>query len=166
VDHRQVAVSAADRDLVDGQAPEILERGPSEAPLEVLLEQPLHQIPAHAQMMGHVRHRHVTGELEHVAGEALRVAVLARSERDLGPPDAVAALALQPGDLQHDPDRPGPDRQRPETAWLSPSPDHPTTPAGHAAKPLRGLHDVEVNLASDVLRTLMDVALQPERVVQ
>lgn len=76
-------MAAADADLVDGQQPQVLERGSTEAFAQGLLEQVLDQVPAHPQVLGHVLDL-MLGELHDVAGQPLRVAVLARREADLG----------------------------------------------------------------------------------
>jgi len=61
---------------------EIAGARPAEPTLELRLHDRLDQLPAHPQVLSHVPHRHASGHLQHVAGEAPGIAVLARGEVD------------------------------------------------------------------------------------
>ena len=163
--HGQVAVPVADADLVDSHEPEIPQPGLAEASPELLLHQVLDHVPAHVQVLCHVPHRHVTGQLHHIACESHRVVVLARSEGHCGLPHSPALPALQPRHRQHDPDRAHPNREPSKPAYPSAPADHSSAPAGRAPNPFDGLFDCEVDRAADVLRARVDVAAHPKCVV-
>jgi hypothetical protein len=100
------------------------------------------------------------------AGQPLRVAVLARRERDLGLAHRTAHFALQARHLQLDPHRALADRKPPEPALTSASADDLLTLARRALQLRDGLLNPEANLASNVLGPLVDIAVHAERVIQ
>ncbi len=164
--HREVALAPFDGDLVDGDPSQIPELRLAEPTQQLGLQDLLHQPPAHPEMAGDVPHRHAPGEVEDVAGKALRVPMLARRERDLGLPDAPTCLAAQTGDPELDPHRTPPDRQPPESPRPPALADHSPAPAGHTSElVLRGL-DGEVDLAAPILRLPIGIAADAEGVVQ
>ena len=65
-DHRQVAVPLGDGDLVDGDVPQVLELGLGEPPRQVALLDVLDQVPADAQVHGHVADGHAPAQLQGV----------------------------------------------------------------------------------------------------
>ena len=164
--HGQVTMAPADGDLVDGDPPQVPQPGSAEPTLEFGLQDRLHQVPAHPEVLGHIPHRHALGQLQHVAGEPVRVAMLVRRERNLGLPYRPARLALQARHLQLDPNRPAPDGKAAEAPHPPAFSDHPAIPTYAAPELLIGLSDGKVDLAPDVGGPLIEVAVNAKSVVQ
>ena len=101
-DDRQVAVPLGDRDLVNGDVPQVLELGLGIAAREVALLDVLDHVPADAEMLGDVADCHAARQLQGIALEGVGVAAPRVGEGDLDLAHDATILAFDARDGQDD----------------------------------------------------------------
>ena len=151
-DDRQVAVSLGDGDLVDGDLPQVLELGLGVAAAEVALLDVLDDVPADAQVAGHVEDGHAPRQFQGVALEGLGVGPPRVGEGDLDLADHATGLAGDAWDREDDGGGAAADGQRSEPPLdLTSGPDVARA-AGFAPEGLGFLADGEDHLAALIRR--------------
>ena len=163
---RQVAVALADGDLVDGDVPQVLELGLGIAARQVALLDVLDQVPADAQVRGHVADGHPPGEVQHVPLEGLGVAPPRVGEGDLDLTHHPTGTALDARDGEHQGRRARADGQGPEASLDVTARDQVAGTAGRAPAALGLLADGEDHLSFGVGGADVAIAPGPERVIQ
>ena len=110
-DHRQIAVPLGHGDLVDGDAPQVLELGLGIAPRQVALLHVLDQVPADVEVMGDIKDGHAVQQLQDVSLEGLGVAAPGVGKGDLDLAHPPTGLTFNARDRQDDGSLPATDGQ-------------------------------------------------------
>lgn len=105
---RQAALPLAQRDLIDGQQPQMRQLRTPKPSLQISLLEILDHVPAHTQMLSRVLNRRQPRHLQGVTLEPLRQPPLPFGERHLHLPHHPAPGALHPRHPEVDPHRPSP----------------------------------------------------------
>ncbi len=85
-DQRHVTVTFAHGNLVDGDLLEVLELRLGELLLQIVFLNVFDEIPAHAQMLGHIFDGGVTGKFQRITRERLSVRATRLGEGERGLP--------------------------------------------------------------------------------
>jgi hypothetical protein len=165
-DQGQVAMPLADGDLVDGDVPQVLQLRPGEPPRQVALLHVLDQVPADAEVDGHVADGHPPPQFQGVALEGASVAPPGVGEGHLDLADGATGQASDAGDGQVHEGRPVADGQGAEAARDLAAVDDPRRAARRATTRLAPLADGEDHGAALVSGAGVLVAADAEGVVQ
>ncbi len=165
-DHREVIVSFANGDLVNGDLLQLPQLRCAKPPLKRRRLDGLDRVPTHLQVLGNRLDGHVTRQIEGITLEGPRVTLARVGEAQLDLADVAAGEAPDPRHLEFDLHGLGADghgAKRPGNAPLGP---HVIGTTGRAAELVAGLTDAEGDPPPLERRTDVAVAAQSEGVVQ
>ena len=165
-DHRQVPMPPADRDFVDRDLSQVLERDAAELGAQIPLLDVLDEVPADLQMLGHVLDGHVSGQVQDVPLEGFGVVPSFSSEVHRHLANLAAVDTADSRDLQRDLDRSAADGKTAKpTRLTAPTHDLPR-PTNRTTKIAPFLTDREDHPAFLIRRLHIPIASNPKPVIQ